>query len=88
VLEALAAGVPVVAADTAGNRELVIHDQTGFLVPNGDRAGRARYANRLINDPGLRTRLGEAGRQRMTTQFGVEQMVARHVDLYQRVLSG
>jgi glycosyltransferase involved in cell wall biosynthesis len=88
VLEALAAGVPVVAADTAGNRELVIHDQTGFLVPIGDRAGRARYANRLINDPGLRSRLGEAGRQRMTTQFSVEPMVARHVDLYQRVLSG
>jgi glycosyltransferase involved in cell wall biosynthesis len=88
VIEALAAGVPVVAADTAGNRELVIHDQTGFLVPVGDRAGRARYANRLINDPGLRTRLGEAGRQRMTSQFNLERMVARHIDLYQRVSSG
>jgi len=88
VLEALAAGVPVVAADTAGNRELVIHDQTGFLVRIGDRAGRARYANRLINDAGLRARLGAAGRQRMTTQFSVEQMVARHVDLYRRLSSG
>ena len=87
MIEALAAGVPVVAADTPSNRELVIHDQTGFLVPIGDRAGRARYANRLVNDPGLRARLGEAGRQRMTTQFNVEQMVARHVDLYHRVAS-
>ena len=85
VLEALAAGVPVVAADTAGNRELVIHDQTGFLVPIGDRAGRARYANRLLNDPGLRARLGEAGRLRMSSEFGVEKMIARHVDLYRRV---
>jgi glycosyltransferase involved in cell wall biosynthesis len=88
VLEALAAGVPVVAANTAGNRELVLHDQTGFLVPIRDRAGRSRYANRLINDPGLRARLGEAGRQRMTSRFNVEQMVARHVDLYQRVCGG
>ncbi len=88
VIEALAAGVPVVAADTPSNRELVIHDQTGFLVPVGDRAGRARYANRLVNDPGLRARLGEAGRQRIATQFNVDQLVARHIDLYQRVTRG
>jgi glycosyltransferase involved in cell wall biosynthesis len=87
-IEALAAGVPVVAADTAENRELVIHDQTGFLVPVGDRADRARYANRLVNDAGLRARLGEAGRQRVATQFNVEQMVVRYVELYQRVSAG
>ncbi|HEY1783912.1 MAG TPA: glycosyltransferase [Pirellulales bacterium] len=85
VLEALAAGVPVVAADTVSNRELVIHDQTGFLAPPRDRAARARYANRLVNDPALRARLGEAGRLRMVSEFSVEKMVARHVDLYRRV---
>jgi glycosyltransferase involved in cell wall biosynthesis len=88
VIEALAAGVPVVAANTASNRELVIHDQTGFLVPVGDRNGRARYANRLVDDPGLRARLGGAGRHRMTTEFNVEQMVSRYVDLYRRATSG
>ena len=60
-IEALAAGVPVVASRHAENRELVIHDQTGFLVPIGDRAGRARYANRLINDPGLAGSPGRGG---------------------------
>jgi glycosyltransferase involved in cell wall biosynthesis len=84
--EALAAGVPVVASDTTGNRELVIHDQTGFLVPTGARARRAHYANRLINDPPLRARLGEAGRLRTTSHWNMEQLVARHVDLYRRIV--
>jgi glycosyltransferase involved in cell wall biosynthesis len=83
--EALAAGVPVVASDTEGNRELVIHDQTGFIVPIGGRIDRARYANRLINDLALRTRLGEAGRRRMGERFGLAEMVQRHVDLYRRI---
>ena len=43
ILEAMAAGVPVVATDIPGTRELVISDTTGYLVPVGDRAGFAKY---------------------------------------------
>jgi glycosyltransferase involved in cell wall biosynthesis len=83
--EALAAGVPVVASNTAENRQFVIHDQTGFLVPIGSRVERARYANRLLNDPPLRARLSQAGRQRTLAQFDLAQMIDRYAALYRRL---
>ncbi|HTU25755.1 MAG TPA: glycosyltransferase, partial [Pirellulales bacterium] len=85
LMQALAAGVPAVATDAPANRELVIHDQTGFLVPPGDRAGRARCANRLLNDAGLRARLSDAARHRVAAQFNIALLVARHVELYRHI---
>jgi glycosyltransferase involved in cell wall biosynthesis len=86
VMEAMAAGVPVVATDISGNRDLVVPGETGFLVSVGDRAGLARYGNKLLCDAELRARLGNAGRQRIVAHFGVEQMVDRHVALYRKIL--
>ncbi len=51
ILEAMAAGVPVVATDIPGTRELVLPGVTGYLVPVGDRAAFAKYTERLLNDP-------------------------------------
>jgi glycosyltransferase involved in cell wall biosynthesis len=86
ILEAMAAGVPVVATDIPGTRDLVVHGQTGYLVPVGDRAGITRYTDRLLNDPALAARLGQAGRQRALAEFSVEKMVARYVELYREVM--
>jgi glycosyltransferase involved in cell wall biosynthesis len=86
ILEAMAAGLPVVATDIPGNRDLVVPDVTGYLVAAGDRAGFARKTNVLLNDERLRQRLGQAGRERIAREFTVEQMVARHADLYQRLV--
>ena len=82
VLEAMAAGVPVVATDIAGNRDLVVHDQTGFLVPVGDRAGFARWTHRLLDDADLWRRCSESAVARIRDEFSVEKMVQRHVELY------
>ncbi|MHB1034957.1 MAG: glycosyltransferase [Pirellulales bacterium] len=87
IMEAMAAGVPVVATDIPGNRDLVAPGETGFLVPVGDRAGFARHTNNLLNDADLAKRLGEAGRRRMLQEFSVEKMVQRHVELYRRLLA-
>ena len=57
ILEAMAAGVPVVATDIPGTRELVLPEATGYLVPVGNRAAFAKYAERLLNDPALAARL-------------------------------
>src|SRR5262249_25046576 len=51
ILEAMAAGIPVVAADGAGNREIVVPGQTGFLVPPEERAGFARCSLPLLENP-------------------------------------
>jgi glycosyltransferase involved in cell wall biosynthesis len=86
ILEAMAAGVPVVATDIPGTRELVLPDVTGNLVPVGDRAGFAKCAQRLLNDASLSARYAAAARQRVQSEFSVQKMVEQHADLYRKVM--
>lgn len=86
IMEAMIAGVPVVATDISGNRDLVVPAETGYLVPVGDRAALARQALKLLDDVELAGRLSEAGRRRMLDAFSVERMVERHVQLYRELL--
>lgn len=86
VMEAMACGVPVVASDIPGNRDLVVPGQTGFLTPVGDRAGFARHALTILDDPLLARRLGAAGRQRIEMEYTVDKMVGRYADLYRELL--
>ena len=85
IMEAMAAGLPVIATDIPPNRELVIDGETGFLVKVGDRAGFQQFADRLLADPDLARRLGNAGRERMRQHFSIENMVAAHTRLYREV---
>jgi glycosyltransferase involved in cell wall biosynthesis len=87
ILEAMAAGVPVVATNIPGTRELVISDATGYLVPVGDRAGFAKYTARLLDDPALAARLSAAARLRVQSEFSVAKMIERHAALYRELLS-
>jgi glycosyltransferase involved in cell wall biosynthesis len=87
VMEAMSSGVPVVATDIPGTRDLVQHDANGFLVPVGDRAGFARYSLKLIEDAALHERIGAAARERMSNEYSVERMIARYGEFYERLLS-
>ena len=82
VMEAMACGVPVVASDIPGNRDLIIHSETGYLFPVGGRADIARHTNRLLDDASLAKRLGVAARERVLSEFSVERMVGAYRDLY------
>ena len=73
--QALAMGKPCVSFDIDGAPEVVIPDQTGFLVEPGDEEGLADSISRLLDDPALRARMGEAGRQRVDPAFRAETMV-------------
>jgi glycosyltransferase involved in cell wall biosynthesis len=86
VMEAMAAGVPVVASDIPGNRELVVHGETGYLVPIAGRAARARATDQILTDAVLAAQLGNAAKARMLEHFPVEQNVARHAELYRQLL--
>lgn len=88
VMEAMAAGLPVVASDISGNRDLIVTGETGYLVRTGDRAAYAKYADRILSDAALAERLGAAGRERMQKNFSIEQMIDRYVRLYREVLAG
>jgi glycosyltransferase involved in cell wall biosynthesis len=88
MLKAAAAGVPVLAFDTAGAREAVLHGKTGVLVPPEDTAKLQKAVALLIDEPEMRLELGAAGRQRMKDEFPVATMVDRHIDLYESVING
>ena len=86
VLEAMAAGIPVVATDLPGTRDLVVPGVTGCLVPVGDRAALAREALRLIESPELARRLGQAARERAARHFSLNAMLERYAALYSELL--
>ena len=87
IMEAMSAGVPVVTTDIPGNRDLVIHEKTGYLVTVGDRSAIARQTKVLLENPELAEQMGAAGRQRMLEEFSVKKMVERHCDLYEQVMA-
>jgi len=87
IMEAMAAGLPVIASDIPPNRELVVDGETGFLVRVGDRAGFQQFAERILADPELARRLGNAGREQMRLHFSIDKMVAAHARVYREVLS-
>lgn len=86
VLEAMQAGLPTIATDIPGMRDLVQPEQTGLLVPLGDSAAFARESVRLSESPDRARRLGAAAQAYVDQHFSVQQMVDRHAELYQRLV--
>jgi colanic acid/amylovoran biosynthesis glycosyltransferase len=84
--EASARGVAVVATRHGGIPEAVDHGRTGLLVPERDARALHDALQALASDPGLRRRLGDAGREKMAREFDVRRQVAELEELYDRVL--
>jgi L-malate glycosyltransferase len=85
LLDAMAAGKPVVATAVGGIPEVVVDGETGFLVAPRDHEAMAGAIVRLLTDEPLRRRMGEAGRARVRTRFSAERMVQQTLKVYQRV---
>jgi glycosyltransferase involved in cell wall biosynthesis len=83
VLEALALGRAVLAANIAGNRSLVEEGITGFLFSSAEEL--AAKADRLLQDPDLRARLGVAGRERVNARFGADRETDGYLAAYARL---
>jgi glycosyltransferase involved in cell wall biosynthesis len=83
-LEAMAHGRPVVASAVGGLRDLVLDGETGILVPPGDVPALRAALERLLADPGLRRRMGEAGRRRAAERFSWDAVTARTLEVYAR----
>jgi rhamnosyl/mannosyltransferase len=83
-LEAMAAGKPVVCTELGTGTSFVnVNEQTGMVVPARDSRALVRAINRLIGDPALRARMGTAGRLRVQSEFTVEKMVERVMQVYE-----
>ncbi|HTU01666.1 MAG TPA: glycosyltransferase family 4 protein [Candidatus Sulfotelmatobacter sp.] len=84
LLEAMACGLPVLASDIPGNRELLGGGAAGWLVPAEDTARLAEAIEQLVRDPGARSRLGQAARD-LARSYSVERMVDKYLDLYAKL---
>ena len=82
LLDAMAIGQAIVATQAGGIPEMIIHDQTGLLVPPRDADALADAIVHLLRDPERRTRLGAAGHERVRSSFSVERMVQATLDAY------
>ncbi len=87
LLEAMAAGLPVVASDIPGYREVVHDGEEGLLVPPGDATAMADAAGRVLEDPELSERLGAAGRRRART-YDWSVLTPRIEGVYERAAGG
>jgi glycosyltransferase involved in cell wall biosynthesis len=85
-LEAMAAGLPVLATRVSAVPEVVLEGRTGLLVPPSDSAALAAGMLALALDPALRERLGAAGRERVRAHFGLERMVEATLAVYAEVV--
>lgn len=85
IMEAMAMGLPVVASNVRGNRDLVENEHTGFLVELGDMPGLIQALEKLILDRELRADMGAAGRNKIQ-DYSLEKVLAEMSSIYKRYL--
>ncbi|MBO3461945.1 glycosyltransferase family 4 protein [Aetokthonos hydrillicola Thurmond2011] len=86
ILEAMRAGLPIVATNVNGVPEEIVHSETGLLVPPKDVQLLADALSTLIQSPDLRQQMGKAGRQKFVQEFTVERMIAETRTIYEQIL--
>jgi glycosyltransferase involved in cell wall biosynthesis len=85
LMEAMATGLPVVVTAVGGNPDIVRDGCEGLLVPRGDAAATARALGQLLDDPASARAMGQAGRERATQRYQLQQTIDRYWDLYSRL---
>jgi glycosyltransferase involved in cell wall biosynthesis len=85
-LKAAAAAIPVIGFSAGGIVEAVADGETGILTTPEDVAALGSAIARLTDDPELRRRMGDAGRERMQNEFSIATMAEKHVELYESLI--
>jgi sugar transferase (PEP-CTERM/EpsH1 system associated) len=86
ILEAMATGLPVIASKVGGNPELVVDNETGFLVPKQDPSAIAHAIKHYLDNPELMTTHGQAGRSRCESMFSLQRMLADYERVYEQLI--
>lgn len=80
LMEAQAMGIPAVATNIVGNKDIVLHGETGFLANTEEDL--VRYAEQLARDPQLRARMGQAARHNALQRFGKDRLLKSSLSIY------
>jgi len=88
LLEAMAAGLPIVATEVSGTVQVMIPNETGILVPPGDAQQLAQAVEQLISDLPRARAMGSAAKQRVEAEFSAKRQANEHLMLYHRLLNG
>lgn len=86
IIEAMAAGLPMVVTDAGGNAELVANEERGFVVPVDARLIFAARLEALLDSPGLRLEMGQNARRFVERDLGLDRLVESHARLYRRLI--
>ncbi|HWQ14626.1 MAG TPA: glycosyltransferase [Roseiflexaceae bacterium] len=88
LIEAMASGLPVVASEVSGTKQVMLPGETGLLVPPGDATALAAAMTALLADPVAAVAMGAAGRRRVETAFSAQRQAEDHLALYRWALHG
>jgi glycosyltransferase involved in cell wall biosynthesis len=86
LIEAMAAGKPIVTTDVDGNCEVIGDNEAGIAVESRDPVGLSAALIRMIEDPELRERMGRTGEKRAEELFSLKAMIANYQELYENCL--
>jgi len=86
LIEAMSCSLPIVATNVGGNPEVIIDGKTGFLVPSQNAAALADKLVLLIQNPDMRKRMGDAGRDRAVNNFSMQNAVLSYEECYRQVI--
>ena len=87
IIEAMRAGLPVIASDVGGVKEIVTEDKTGYLIPDNDSDILRQKLSYLINNSQVRVRMGKLARQRYESQLTFKRMYDRTLAIYQDAIT-
>jgi glycosyltransferase involved in cell wall biosynthesis len=85
LVEAQSCGVPVIAHNIEGMREVVVDGSSGYLILPGDVDSLAARIDELLADPSLRSRMGAAGQALVRERFSMEQRAGEYLQLYKEL---
>ena len=86
VMEFMASGKPVMVSDAGGSKELVLHEKVGYLINNDQMEDIMNKLLILIDEPGLREKMGVEGRELIKEQFPIEKMSEAHLKVYSELI--
>ena len=88
IMEYMALQKPVIASNSGGNKELVVHEKTGYIVPNNSVENLVPRIIYLLDNPNFSSQMGAAGLSRIKADFNFSSLINRYMEIYEEKLVG